>query len=475
MEPDHHPPLTAIVLGAGSRGRDAYGAYAAANPSKIQVVGVAEPVEERRKRFMEIHGIDKSRSFDSWERILDQPKFADTAIITTQDDMHTTPALRAMELGYDILLEKPMSNRLEECVLLVKKSEELGRQLQICHVLRYSKFYSTVFDFISSGKIGDLINIECKENVSYWHYAHSYVRGLWRNSKESSPLILAKCCHDLDLLYWMVGVTPKKISAFGRLTHYTAEQAPPGAPERCLDGCPHIDTCIHSAPFLYIDLVPLLRVGVESDWRLAKFFAGLALNHKSTFKVVSHLIPLLKRLVDYQDWPVSVITEDFSYEGKIKALKDGPWGRCVYHCDNDQPDHMAVGIEFENSVTAHLTVHGHSALEGRSIRVDGTKGTLIGDFLSSGEQLWFYEKLSGKKELVHKARLFEEGAVAHGGSDWKLMDAFVQLLRKNIAKPLTGARASLESHIMAFAAEKSRLEGKIIDMEEYRQQVMRTI
>lgn len=466
--------LTTVVLGAGSRGRDAYGGYIAAHQDKIRAIGVAEPVTERRNRFMEIHNVTEENSYESWESLLAQPKFADAAIICTQDDMHTKPAILAMEKGYDVLLEKPMSNKLEECVQLVKKSEELNKQLQICHVLRYTGFYSTVYDTIQSGKIGDLINIECKENVSYWHFAHSYVRGLWRNSKETSPLILAKCCHDLDLLYWMVGALPKKISAFGELTHYKAENAPTGATERCLDGCPHLDTCFHAAPFLYMDIVPMLRIGVDSDRRLIKFFAGLALNHKTTFKAFSFIIPLLKRIKDFRDWPVSVITDDFTPEGKLKALKEGPWGRCVYHCDNDQPDHMITSIWFENGVTASLTVHGHSAFEGRSIRVDGTKGTMIGDFLHSGERLWFYDKLSGKRELIHKYKMFEEGAIAHGGGDWRLMDAFVELLQKNISKPLTGARASLESHIMAFAAEKSRLEGEIVDMANYREEIMKS-
>ncbi|MHA1325189.1 MAG: Gfo/Idh/MocA family oxidoreductase, partial [Candidatus Helarchaeota archaeon] len=321
---------------------------------------------------------------------------------------------------------------------------------------------------IQDGRIGDLINIECKENVSYWHFCHSYVRGIWRDSKKTSPLILAKCCHDLDLLYWMVGVSPKKINAFGELTHYKADQAPEGAPERCLDGCTHAETCIHYAPFLYIDVVPLLRIGVESDWWFAKFFAGLALNHKKIFKVISTIIPPLKQLREWREWPVSVITDDLTYEGKMKALQEGPWGRCVYHCDNNQPDHVIVGIEFENGVTANLTVHGHSAMEGRSIRVDGTKGTLIGDFFHSGEKLWFYDKLSGKRKLVHKARLFEEGIAAHGGGDWRLMDAFVDLLQHNTSSPLTSARASLESHIMAFAAEESRIKGKVINMSEFR-------
>jgi len=466
-------PITAIVIGAGSRGRDAYGSYAVAHSDKLKILGVAEPIEARRNRFAEIHGLTEN-CYTTWEEILHKPKFADAAIVTTQDNMHTEPALLAMDQGYDVLLEKPMSNKLEDCVQLVNKSEETGKHLQICHVLRYTDFYSTVYNAIQGGKIGDLINIECKENVSFWHFSHSYVRGNWRNSVESSPLILAKCCHDLDLLYWMVGALPKKISAFGTLSHYKADQAPPGAPNRCLDGCPHANTCIYYAPFIYIDVVPLIRIGYDSEVRYIKFFSGLALYHRTAFKAFSYLIPLLKQVKDWREWPVSVITDDLSYEGKMKALREGPFGRCVYHCDNDQPDHMIVGLEFENGVTANLTVHGHSAFEGRTIRVDGTKGTMIGEFLQSGEKLWVYDKLSGKKKLIYKARLFEHGAQGHGGGDWALMDAFVNLLRKNIANPLTSARASLESHIMAFAAEKSRVEEKIINMAEYRNEVMKS-
>jgi len=465
-------PLTAIVIGAGSRGRDAYGSYAVKHSDRIRIVGVAEPIRARREQFAKIHNLPADACYKTWEDILARPKFADAAIITTQDDMHTQPALLAMERGYDVLLEKPMSNKLEECVQLVKKSEETGKHLQICHVLRYTDFYATVYNVIHSGKIGELINIECKENVSYWHFAHSYVRGLWRNSDESSPLILAKCCHDLDLLYWMVGVLPKKINAFGSLSHYRAENAPPDAPKRCLDGCPYAETCIYYAPFLYIDVIPLLRIGADSDVRLIRFFSNLAIHHKRIFKAFSYLIPMLKQVVDWREWPVSVITDDLTYEGKMKALREGPWGRCVYYCDNNQPDHMVTSIEFENGVTASLTVHGHSAFEGRSIRVDGSKGTLIGDFLHSGEVLYFYDKLTGKKEKIYSARLFEHESIGHGGGDWKLMDAFVNLLRKNISNPLTSARASLESHIMAFAAEKSRVEGKVVYMDEYRRNLI---
>jgi predicted dehydrogenase len=461
--------ITAIVCGAGNRGRDAYGRYAEKYSDKIKIIGVAEPNPTRLENFANIHKIPENRRYNSWENILAEDKFADAAIITTQDNMHTQPALLAMERGYDVLLEKPMANKLNECIQLVKKAQETGKHLQICHVLRYTDFYSTIYNIIQSGKLGKLINIECKENVSYWHYSHSYIRGNWRNSEESSPMILAKCCHDLDLLYWMVGVPPKKINSFGNLLFYKKENAPEGAPKRCLDGCPHANNCIYYAPFIYIYNIPLLRIGLNSDIKTYKIFAWLAINHRTTIKILSKIIPLLKKVVNWEDWPVSVITDDLTYEGKMKALREGPYGRCVYHCDNNVVDHQIVNIEFENGVTANLTVHGHSALEGRSIRIDGTKASLIGEFLHSGEKIWFYDKLSGKKEKIFEGYLQLSG---HGGGDTGLMNAFIDLMRKNILKPLTNALASLESHIMAFAAEKSRLDGNVIDMEKYRQEVM---
>jgi predicted dehydrogenase len=462
-------PITAIVCGAGGRGKDAYGRYAEKHPEDINIIGVAEPQLNRRNRFANIHNILENRCYNSWEDMFSVEKFADAAIITTGDMLHTKPAIKALEMGYDVLLEKPMAPKLEECVQLVKKSEEVEKHLQICHVLRYTGFYSSVYDIIQSGRLGKLINIEMKENVSFWHFAHSFVRGLWRNLENAAPMILAKCCHDLDLLYWMVGVFPKKLSSVGNLLYYKEENAPPGAPKRCLDGCPHADNCIHFAPFLYIYNTPLLRIGVDSDWKLARFGASLVINHRKFMTALSKIIPPIKRALIWEDWPVSTFTDDFSYDSVMKELRNGPFGRCVYYCDNDVVDHQIVAIEFENGVTASLTVHGVSAWEGRTIRVDGSKATLIGEFLASGEKLWLYDSLSGEKELVFSQKL---QLIGHGGGDTGLMNAFVDLMRNNISKSLTNARASLESHIMGFAAEKSRLENEIIDMAEYRKDAM---
>ncbi|RLC55290.1 MAG: gfo/Idh/MocA family oxidoreductase, partial [Chloroflexota bacterium] len=251
-------PFTAILIGAGNRGHDAYGAYALRHPDEIRFVAVAEPHDIRRARFAQAHGIPPERQFHTWEDLLALGKIADAALICTLDRMHVEPTLAALEAGYDVLLEKPMATTVADCVRLVQTAERTGRLLQICHVLRYTPFFSILHDIVASGRLGDIITVEHRENVTFWHMAHSYVRGNWRNSRIESPMILAKCCHDMDILFWNLGPV-KRLSSFGSLIHYRAEKAPPGAPARCTDGCPHQAECPWSAPRLYLDLIPLMQ------------------------------------------------------------------------------------------------------------------------------------------------------------------------------------------------------------------------
>ncbi|MHA2074752.1 MAG: Gfo/Idh/MocA family protein, partial [Candidatus Hodarchaeales archaeon] len=205
--------VAAVVIGAGNRGKDVYAKYALDHPNELEITAVAEPNPERRKKLAESHKIPSEYQFETWEQLLNQPKLADVAFICTQDQMHSQPALRALEQGYDVLLEKPMSTTLKDCINLVKKSKETGRQLRIAHVLRYNRFFQTIYDIIQSGKLGEIITIDHRENVSYYHMAHSFVRGNWARRDKSSPMILAKSCHDLDILYWLVGENPSYISS----------------------------------------------------------------------------------------------------------------------------------------------------------------------------------------------------------------------------------------------------------------------
>ena len=418
--PSQPQPLTTVLIGAGSRGYAAYGPYALTHPDQIRFIAVAEPHDARRERFAQAHAIPPERQFRTWEDLLARGKIADTALICTLDRLHVEPCITALGEGYDVLLEKPMATTLGDCVRLVQAAERAGRLLQICHVLRYTAFFSTLHEIVTSGRLGDIITVEQRENVVYWHMAHSFVRGNWRDSEAESPMILAKCCHDLDIMHWNLG-PDKRLNSFGSLLHFRAENAPPGAPERCTDGCPVADDCPWYAPRIYLG--------------------------------------------DHTGWPVSVISEDTSLDARRRALETGPYGRCVYHCDNDVVDHQIVNIEFESGVSAALVMHGHSHEEARTLRYDGTRATLCGKFAYGRDDfIEIHDHLTGRVERITP----QAGRSGHGGGDEGLMSAFVRAVH-DPAQSLTTARESLESHLMAFAAEQARVEGTVVDMAAYRQ------
>ena len=414
-------PITAVLIGAGLRGSFAYGPYAMQHPNELQFVAVAEPDPVRRAQFATMHDIPGEQQFASWEDALAKPQMADVVFNTTQDQMHYGSSLAALAAGYDILLEKPMTNTLAETVNLVQTAEKNGRLLQICHVLRYTPFFATLHDILASGRLGNIITVEHRENVAYWHMAHSFVRGNWRNTAQSSPMILAKCCHDLDILYWNMGQPVQRLHSFGSLMHYRPENAPEGATLRCTDGCP-----------------------VDCPWDARKHYLD---PNRTT-------------------WTVMALGTDLSEAGRRKALEEGPYGRCVYHCDNDVVDNQTVNMEFANGTTVVLFMHGHSHKEGRTMRYDGTRATLRGKFEDGTGQIEIHDHLTGECEEV-PVPLATSG---HGGGDYGVVRSFVQDMRGQAAA-LTTARESLESHLMAFAAEESRLEGTMVDMGEFRRRV----
>jgi len=414
-------PIEAVMVGAGNRGYYAYGPYALQHPDEIRFTAVVEPHDERRRRFAQDHAILQERQFRTWEELYSRGQIAQALVNCTLDRMHLDSTLPALELGYDVLLEKPMSNTLAGNVRLVQTAERRGRLLMICHVLRYTAFFFTLHDIIASGRLGDVITVEHRENVVYWHMAHSFVRGNWRSSRTESPMILAKCCHDLDVLFWNLGPVTR-LNSFGSLLHYRQENAPPGAPERCTDGCPVAEDCPWYAPRLYLQ--------------------------------------------EYTGWPVSVISEDTSLEARRRALETGPYGRCVYRCDNDVVDHQTVNVEFASGATGVLFMHGHSHEESRTMRYDGTRATLRAKFgYGVGDVIEIHDHLTGRMERVDP----QAGGSGHGGGDAGLMAAFVKALR-DPRTALTTSRESLESHLMAFAAEEARVEGSIVEMSAYRTQ-----
>ena len=403
--------ITAVVLGAGSRG-ETYASYAGVYPEELKIVAVAEPRADRREQFAKAHNVPAENCFDSWQALLEQPRMADTAFVCTLDDDHMAPALKALEKGYHILLEKPMSNREEECIAIEAAAEKAGKTMAVCHVLRYTPFFQTIKGLIDGGAVGEICAVSQIENVAYWHQAHSFVRGNWRNSGQTSPMILQKCCHDMDILLWLTGKNCKKVSSFGSLRHFTPENAPQGAPERCLDGCPHGESCLYYAPKIY--------------------------------------------LTGSTEWPVDVLTTDLTPSGIEKALREGPYGRCVYRCDNDVVDRQVVNLEMEDGVVCSFVMTAFTANCCRQLKVLGTTGQIQADM--GTKEVWLHP-FGGEPRRVP----VEEADSGHGGGDYGLLRDFLQVLREG-GESRTSAKKSLQSHLICFAAEKSRLEGRVVEL-----------
>ncbi len=449
-------PVEAVLIGAGQRGAEVYGEYAIRHPEDVRIIAVAEPDVVRRNWFGDRHRIPAKNRFPTWEPLLEQPARGQAALICTQDHLHVAPALQAMRSGYDVLLEKPMATRAEDCRLLVKTSEQTGRQLHISHVLRYTPHFQKIRQILEDETLGQVVTVAHREDVAWWHMAHSYVRGNWRKTVESSPMILAKCCHDFDILLWLLGRQCLWLSSTGGLRHFRPEQAPEGAPRHCLDGCPVSDTCPFYAPFIYIDLLPLWRSFAETAHGLPKLAATLRARSPRAAKALATLVPPLKPLRNYRGWPRSVVTHDPQPQRILEALRTGPYGRCVYHCDNDVVDHQVVIMQFEGDLAVSLTMQGHADLEGRWTRIEGSRGSLEAHFGIGGSWIELRDHRSNRQVRYNTGA--ERGS-GHGGGDHALMRAFLKSVQRGSEGALTTARQAVESHLMALAAEESRLGG----------------
>ncbi len=408
------------MVGAGNRGYLAFGTLALRYPEDIRFVAVAEPDAERRARFAQVHDIPPERRFHSWEELANRPPLAPALVNATMDRTHHPSTLALLEAGYDVLLEKPMAITPEHCVQLVQAAERTGRILQICHVLRYAPFFRAVYDVVQSGRLGEIVSVDWSENLVYWHYAHSYIRGNWANSDRAGPMILTKCCHDFDQLIWILGRHCQRLSSFGSLTHFRSDRIRSKIPERCTDGCSIADDCPYYAPRIYLSENASL-------------------------------------------WAVNAVSPDHSPEALRRALETGPYGRCVYRCDNNVVDHQVVLMEFEHGLAVSLTMQGCSHLEGRTLRIDGLRATLLGN--QARNELLVTDHRTVETEIIQSPAAVDE----HGGGDEGVMRAFVEAVCQGKAGVLTSARESLESHLMAFAAEDARLTGQVIDMNHYRQ------
>ena len=413
--------LTAIMVGAGGRGTRAYAPYATHHADELKFVGVAEPDTRRRERFVRQHPAAGKCAVSSWEEILDKPKTADLAFVCTQDRMHFEPAKAAISRGYDLFIEKPISSDPRECLKLREAAERRGVSTAVGHVLRYSSFFARIKSLLDAGTIGRVISVQHNENVGHLHMAHSYVRGPWRSSKFSSPMILAKSCHDMDIIAWLLGQPCRRLGSFGSLSYFRPENAPEGAPKNCLEGCPAQDTCPYFAPRIYIG----------------------AVNHSSRYVDIAHL-PRKRQ-------------EDF--------LRNTSFGSCVFHSDNDVVDHQVVNMEFAGGATAVFTMSAFTAGTTRTIKVMGTTGVLHGAMESNSIAVENF--IDGKRREITVTNN-TEGAGGHGDGDMNLMRDFIAHCRDKEGVPaLTPIGDAMMSHFMAFAAEESRLTHTVIDINEY--------
>ena len=410
---------TVAILGVGSRGADAYGKLINRASDKFNIVALCDMRQERLNRFQKEFGVEASCCFTD-EDVFFQEKRADLLVIATQDADHVRHAIKAFSLGYDVLMEKPITDKKEECERLLEVQKQYGCKALVCHVLRYAPAFVKVGELLKSGTIGRLVAINALERVGYFHQAHSYVRGNWRDTEKSTPMILAKCCHDLDLLQYYANSKCKSVSSVGDLTYFTKENALEGATERCVD-CPHKNTCPYSA------------LGYIKHWEEGG---------KPT-----------------DVWPFNVIAFAPVTKEKLEnAITQGNYGRCVFRCDNNAVDHQLTDITFENGVKASLMMTAFTAFGGRRMHFFGTLGEIVLDEFAGEIQIYRFERGT---EIINLKSL-SEGGYDHGGGDTMLIENLYDMLCGN-STSVTSLESSVESHLIGICAEESRkADGKLV-------------
>lgn len=416
-----------VLIGAGQRGR-VYADYIA-RKNYARIVAVAEPDPDRREAAAQALGVPAECCFADARDLWAQGKLADAAIIASMDRDHCAQVLRALELGYHVLLEKPISPDAAECMQIAQKAQETKLHVVVCHVLRYSPFFSRIKELIDSGELGKVISIRLDENIGNFHFAHSFVRGNWRNARLASPSIMQKSCHDMDLLNWLMGARAERISSYGSLHYFKEENAPANSTARCAD-CPAEPGCRFSA---YRSYLPA---------------AG--------------------------GWPATVVVPSDDPEVLREALRESSYGRCVYRCDNDVCDQQVVALEYEGGSTASFNMSAFTNRMNRTIHVMCEDGEIFGDdglhtievirFAPNQVQNW-------PSQIIHIAQPHS----GHGGGDSGIVDDFMRLLQGESETARSAIELSVDSHVMASAAEQSRLTGQTIDLEEYRRALRQTL
>ena len=417
--------ITVAIAGLGSRGLETYARCLEKYPERVELVAVADIRPDRVSAAAERYHIAPDMCYDSVESMLQAERLADVLFICTPDDLHYAPAIAALEKGYHLLLEKPAARSVEECRHIAELAEKKQRHVIVCHVLRYTVFFQTLKKLIDEGKVGQVMNVEGIERVAHWHQAHSFVRGNWHVAAETTPMILAKCCHDMDMILWLTGKKCERVTSFGHLSHFTAENMPQGAPERCSEDCPVADTCVYNAQRYYLDM--------------------------------------FRKHGDC--WPVNVVAPEPTEEKIRAALKSGDYGRCVYRMNNDVVDHQVLNLQLEDDVTVAFTMTAFTATGGRVMRICGTAGEIFADMERNIIRVMEF----GKEPVEIDVRTLTDDFSGHGGGDVRMIADYLDLLEGWGMNPsLTTISRSVESHYVALAAEESRTHGgQVVVIDEF--------
>jgi predicted dehydrogenase len=405
----------AAIIGAGARGNHVFAELMRTRATGWEVSAVVEPDALRREAFREQQQLPVTHAFASIEEFLRADRMADFAFICTPDPTHFELCDAISSAGYDVLLEKPVATSLPECLALLDVQRTHGNRIYVAHVLRYSPFFRTIRELLRSGEYGGVRSLQLLELIGHWHFAHSYVRGNWSRRADSAPLVLTKCSHDLDIIMWLLAdQCVQQVSSVGSLSYFRAELAPEGAAQRCLE-CSLQRSCLYSATEMY--------------------------------------------LTDRGGWPYdSLASGSRSLSGRREALRTGPYGRCVWHCDNDVCDNQSVTLQFESGLHATLGMYAHTADVTRRISVFLDEAEITGD-LHRGEIT--ISPFSGTPGLVQPfAAPLEAPGDSHGGGDLALLRTLHEHLETGAhAEVMTSLETSIISHVLAFLADDSRLQG----------------
>ena len=427
--------MTAIIVGAGHRAL-AYAQLAELQPERFKIVGVADPNPLRRKMTAERFGFGSDMCFENAEELAKKGKLADAVINGTMDEDHVPTTIPLLEAGYHVLLEKPFAVSEEEVKQLNDAVKRTNRHVMICHVLRYAPFYAEIKKRVLNGEIGEIINIHTSEHVSYHHMVNSFVRGKWRRHDVcKSSMLMAKCCHDLDLLSWFLsGVQPVRLSSLGGRKLFCAEKAPAEAGNYCLLDCPLVDKCIYSTRQINLNHPKRWAMYVWAD--------------------IEHI--------------KEPTMEDYTAE---LSRKDNPYAKCVWKLDNNVVDRQSVIIEFANGALATHDLITGSSRGCRKIHIIGTCGEIEGTMDDSMFKVRRINTAPGHEFDVTQVDLKVSGDTTgafggHGGGDIRLIDDFVAVLEgKTPSISCTALADSINGHLMGFLADKAMNERRIIEFQ----------